>query len=266
MPASRKLGAALILVALFATGCASVMPTAGSRPAAAVNRISAEYKNNLRAPANAARVYVLPTFSTGLYRTLDGRATIGVDREGPKPVGASLGQTTAHSFIAFDVAPGSYDFYAQGHAIASRATSTVNLKAGKVYFLRPVFYRSEKDLAAEWAKGGLKPNGLDFGSVRPEVARTEIANLDLAPLTPDGEAFLKASLAAPRSTQPAAAAVAAPVPPSAAAPAEPSQAQPTLMRDQAIEKRLEILRDLYRKGLISKIEYDTKRKELLDAF
>jgi len=263
---SRSLGAALILVALFATGCASVMPATGSQSAADVNRMSAEYKNNLRAPADAARVYVLPTFSTGLYRALDGRASIGIYRERSKSVGATLGQTTAQSFVAFDVAPGSYDFYAQGHAIASRATSTFHLKAGKVYFLRPVFYRSAKDLAADWANGRPEPNGLDFGSVRPEVARTEIAHLDLAPLTPDGKAFLTASLGAPRSAHPAAAVVTAPVPASAAAPDVPSQAQPMLMQDQAIEKRLEILRDLYHKGLINKDEYDAKRKELLDAF
>lgn len=263
---SRRLGTALILVALFTAGCASVVPTAGSQPAAAVNHMSAEYKNNLRAPADAARVYVLPTFSTGLYRALDGRATIGIYHEGSRSVGASLGQTTAHSFIAFDVAPGSYDFYAQGHAIATRATSTLNLKAGKVYFLRPVFYRSKKDLAAEWDNGGLKPNGMDFGSVRAEVARTEIAHLDLAPLTPGGEAFLKASLAAPLPAQAASDAVTAPAPPSAAVPPGPSKAQPTLMQDQVIVKKLEILRDLYHKGLINKNEYDTKRQALLDAF
>ena len=263
---SRKSGAALILVALFAAGCASVMPTTGSRPAAAVNRMSAEYKGNLRAPADAARVYVLPTFSTGIYRALDGRASIGVYREGSKSAGATLGQTTAHSFIAFDAAPGSYDFYAQGHALDSRATSTLNLKAGKVYFLRPVFYRSAKDMAAERANGGVKPNGLDFDSVQPEVARTEIAHLDLAPLTPGGEAFLKASSGTPRPAQPAASVVEPPAPTSAAAPAGLSQTQPKLMQDQAIEKRLEILRDLYHKGLINKNEYDTKRKALLDAF
>ncbi|MGA8260531.1 MAG: SHOCT domain-containing protein [Arenicellales bacterium] len=264
---SRKLGAALILVALFATGCASVMPTAGSQPAAAVNdSMSAEFKNNLRAPADAARVYVLPTFSTGLYRALDGRAGISLYREGSESVGATLGQTTAHSFIAFDVAPGSYDFYAKGHALDSRATSTLSLEAGKVYFLRPVFYRSAKDLAAERANGGLKPNGLDFDSVRAEVARTEIAHLDLAPLTPDGTAFLKGSSAPSSSTEPTAPVVAAPAPASAPAPAGASQAQPKVIQDQAIEKRLEILRDLYNKGLINKSEYDTKRKALLDAF
>ena len=205
----------------------------------------------------AARVYILPTHSQGLFSDADGRARISIF-PADKERGVTLGSTTANRFLAFDIAPGSYDLVAHGSDPFSKVEQPLDVAAGKTYFLRPVFFRTANDLREHGA------TGMGFDPIPADQAEAEANHFTMAPLTEKGATFLRQTMTPPQPVaQPAPSTVAQPAfvaPQPQAAPVPPAASSGTL------EEKLRVLQRLYREGLISKSDLDAKRKALLDAF
>ncbi len=267
--------AALILGALVLAGCAGTAPP----PA---DPHSAEFKSNRGGPPGLARVYLLPTYSKGLFRDLEGRAAFAIFPEGSEH-GARLGETSKGSFVAFDIGPGNYDLMAYGDDPLTRVTKPMEVEAGKAYFLRPAFFRAAKELSANPAE---IRGGMGFDQVPASDAAAELTQLEMASLNPEGRAFLDRTVAAERPRPgglptPAAAVVphpptVQPVPPApvAASPAAPmvSPQDTAPVKETAgdsfavIERKLRELKQLRQQGLITQQDYDGKRKAILNAY
>ncbi|MDA8233169.1 MAG: hypothetical protein M0006_17700 [Magnetospirillum sp.] len=265
--------AALIAAVLAVAGCQSAVVPASPQQ-------SAEFKTGIAAPAGLARVYVLPTRSKGLMTELNGHASVALFPDGSDR-GALMGATSKDSFVAFDITPGTYDVLAYGDDPFAKTTHSLTFDAGKVYFLRPSFFRTAAEMPSN-PDVGYRPTGMGFDDVPPDAARAEIGRLTMAALTPEGKAFLTrmaqartapaalpaampvAPPPAPAAPVPQAAAPAAPPAPAAAqtAPA-PADAQATFA---TIERKLKELRRLRQENLITQDQYDAKRKALLDAY
>ncbi len=229
----------------------------------------------------AARVYILPTHSQGLFSDADGRARISIF-PADKERGVTLGSTTANRFLAFDIAPGSYDLVAHGSDPFSKVEQPLDVAAGKTYFLRPVFFRTANDLREHGA------TGMGFDPIPADQAEAEANHFTMAPLTEKGATFLRQTMTPPQPVaqpapstmaQPAPMMMAQPAPMMMAQPAPSTVAQPAFVAPQpqaapvppaassgTLEEKLRVLQRLYREGLISKSDLDAKRKALLDAF
>lgn len=248
--------AIIFLASLVCAGCAADV-------ASPTDARSAQFKSTLAAPGEKARVYLLPTYSKGLFEDLDGRAVFAIFPEGGER-GAKLGATTDASFLAFDIQPGSYGIQARGDDPLARVSKTFDFEAGKSYFLRPAFFRSAKELANDPAA---TQGGMDFDMVAPSDAAAELAGLDMATLTPEGDAFIhrttrgRAPLPAEQSPQ-------APIPPAGAAAPSPSETpkSPAGNDFTAIERKLQELKQLRDEGLITQEDYDSKRNAVLNAY
>jgi len=258
---------AMALMALALGGCAT------SRPPASDPR-AAEFKSSIAAPPGLARVYILPTFSKGLFTDLEGHARLAIFREGAE-LGAKLGVTSKTSFVAFDIGTGTYDILAYGDDPMTRVTRPIQLEAGKVYFLRPAFFRSVKEMGGPGlanANGGMAVDTVDS-----TVAGPEIRQLAMAALDPEGEVFLqktRQAIPAPApSFMPVMPPMAAPMPASPPplappAPAAMTAAPPADSGDSfaVVERKLKEIKQLRHEGLITQPEYDAKRKAILNAY
>ncbi len=262
------------------TVCAAALLTAGcstppERPASAQ---TSAYLSSFAPPPGEARVYILPTHSQGLFSEADGHARISLF-PADKERGVVLGSTAADRFLAFDIAPGSYDLVAHGNDPFSKVEQPLDVAAGKTYFLRPVFFRTTQDLHATGS------TGMGFDPIPAEQAEAEVSHFGMAPLTEKATDFLRQTLtpAAQPMARPAPAPVYAPAPAVAApapayapapapayAPAQPAPqttaSPPPPVAGGTLEEKLRVLQHLYQQGLISKSDLEVKRKALLDAF
>lgn len=265
---------AMALMALALGGCATSPRAVSSDPRAA------EFKSSIAAPPGLARVYILPTFSKGLFTDLEGHARLAIFREGAE-LGAKLGVTGKTSFVAFDIGAGTYDILAYGDDPMTRVTRPIQLEAGKVYFLRPAFFRSVKEMGGPGlsnAPGLSSANGgMAVDTVDSAVAGPEIRQLAMAALDPEGEVFLqktRQAIPAPApSVMPVMPPVATPMPASPPplappAPAAMTAAPPADSGDSfaVIERKLKEIKQLRHEGLITQPEYDAKRKAILNAY
>ncbi len=263
---------AVCAVAMTVAGCAS--PKVG-----AVSPLTGAYLSHFAPPPGEGRVYILPTRSKGLFNDSNGRADLAIF-PADSDHGAPLGATGSDRFVAFDVGPGSYDLVAHGGDAFSRITAPLDVEAGTVYFLRPIFFRS-----TEGTDKGAAP-GMTFDPVPPAEAEAELSHMSMAETPAKGEAFLRKTLAVAAVSVPAAVPAAAPAgvarplaAPVAAAPAT-QQAAPAPLPPAAaapapsavpaagvsLEEKLRVLQRLFHEGLISKADLDAKRKALLEAF
>ena len=224
---------AVVLVAACAPGQSKI-----SSPA------TSEFKSNIAAPPGYARIYILPTLSMGMFSDLEGIANIGLFLDGSEK-GAPLASTDRSTFVGFDLLPGTYDLMAYNGPI-TKVTKSISFTAGNVYFLRPVFFRSAKDLSKSGSGMGAVGNGMGFDPVPPTVARTEIARMNMASLRPRGQNFL--NQITNRSTT------------------QPSGPSPVDSSFQSTEQKLLDLQKLYKEGLITQSEYDAKRQAILNAY
>ena len=196
-----------------------------------------------------ARIYILPTLSMGMFTDLDGIAGIGIFRDGSEK-GAPLGTTTRSTFVAFDLPPGTYDLMAYNGPV-TKFTKSMTFASDTVYFLRPAFFRSSKDLSKVGSGAESAGNGMMFEPVSLAAGSAEIQRMDMAPLRPRGQAFL---------TQAATQLIPAPA---YVAPANPPVPDTSF---HTVEQKLADLQKLYREGLISQTEYDSKRQAILNAY
>ena len=220
---------------------ASIAGCSGSTNRVAISERSNDFRSTITPPAGSARVYVLPTLSKGLYSDLEGRAAIVIYHDGSNH-GAGLGATNRNTFVAFDIAPGSYDLAAYADNTFSRVTRSMTFAADTVYVLRPVFFRSAQDMPA---KPTQVKAGLGFDSVPMEIARAEISRMSMAAQRPTGVEFLAHTYTDSRQTPPA-----------------PSSAGGVDM----IERKLRDLQKLLDDGLITQAEYTQRRKAVLDEY
>jgi hypothetical protein len=242
--------------------CAAVVGLGGcaTRPAVAPSQAASAYRSDFTAPAGSARVYILPTQSKGMFVDLEGRADLLIFPEDSER-GAELGSTAKTAFIAFDIAPGSYDLVAHGADSFSKITRLEAFESGRTYFLRPTFFRSAKDVTAS---GG--DTGMGFDEVPPAQGEAEIRSMSMVPLSHKAEDFLRQTYA--RTGGPAGAYQAAPAAsyPAPAAAAPPAPSAPPAEVGETLESKLRTLQRLRHEGLITQPEYDAKRKALLEAY
>ena len=214
---------------------------------------TADFKTNVSAPAGAARVYILPTLSKGLFTDLDGRAGITIFAENSEK-GAPLAWTSKSTFVAFDIAPGTYDVMAYSTSSILKFTKALTFNAGNVYFYRPTFFRSEKDLSAKGSGPDSVNNGMNFEPVPAEAGRAEIHRMDMSALKAEGQNFLAMTRAGG-------------MPPRYAVPAQTYYPQPLPDTGfKTVEQKLSDLQQLYNKKLITKEDYDAKRQAILNAY
>jgi len=254
-----------ILLALAVCACAAPPPIASS-PAAS------EFRSNVAAPSGLARVYVLPTLSKGMFTDPEGRAGIGIFNDGSDK-GAPLAWTAKSVFVAFDLPPGTYSLMAYTDGTFTKFSTSMTFDAGTVYFLRPTFFASAKDVAAA---GGVKSPGMHFEALTVAAGSREIQGMEMAALRPEGQAFLaqagarsappQAPYATSTQVQPAVQAAPATHPAQPAPAAMPAQATPEAAPFAVIERKLKDLRRLRQEGLITKEEYESKRRAVLDAY
>lgn len=253
-------------------GLAASLPLAACShrsPVAPVQATSA-YQTNFEAPSGLARVYILPTHSKGIYSDLDGRAELSIFPESSER-GALLGATGRTTFIAFDIAPGGYDLIAKGGDAFSKINRFEEFSAGGVYFLRPTFFRTAKDLASATADAGM-----GFDEVAPADAKAEIRGMAMVQLSAKTEEFLHRTYARPvmPAAVPAAPMAAPANPPSASVTAQPAPppaatdlpSGASLPAGEGLEQKLRTLQRLRQQGLITAAEYEAKRKALIDAY
>lgn len=236
---------------------AMVLPLLGacthSRSAAAPSDQASEYRDNVAAKPGMARVYVLPTFSKGLYSDLNGQATISLYPDGSNR-GVRLASTSNTMFVGFDLGPGTYDLVATGEVGIEQVSKSLVASPNTVYFLRPTFYRSAKDMPKNPAE--TQP-GLGFDGVDPEVGRAEIQHLHMAVLSRQGQAYLAKTMGG----------VALSAPPVVAPPVMP-QSPPTFVAPTfvTVEQKLKDLQKLKNEGLITQQDYDERRRAVLNAY
>ena len=281
-----------------------------SQPPAADPQAAAEFKSHIAAPSGSARVYILPTLSKAMYSDPEGRAAIAIFNDGSEK-GAPLAWTAKDTFVAFDIAPGTYSLMASTEGPFAKFTQSTTFENGTVYFLRPTFFISARDLASGGAGAAAQGAGMGFEPVPFAVGNGEIQSMDMAALHSEGRTFLAQAqarlappaVANPPQTQPirpvvsvpalpppaaeppppaataapaaAAPAVAAPVaarapapapaPAAVPAPASPAAA-PADTTFRVVEQKLKDLRRLREEGLITKEDYDAKRRAILDAY
>ncbi len=275
-----------VCAAALMTGCSTAVVPAGPAQAAALAQ-------NAPLPAGAARVYVLPTHSSSLYGRLNGRATVALFQLGFSH-GVTVGSTNAHTYVVFDIGAGSYDLRAEADPI-SKVTKTMTFVAGQTYYLRPTFFRSGDNL-----KWGQPLKNMALEPVPAATARAEIAKMRMSAIPAEGKIFLARTLAphpqgygyngtmpysympsppvaptagpapAAQPTPAAAAPVPAPAPqpaPQAVAP-RPAAQTPAAVKTEStvLEEKLRALKSMEKQGLITRQEFDAKRKSLLGAY
>jgi hypothetical protein len=215
-------------------------------PRKAVSQASADYRANIAAPAGMARIYILPTLSKGLYTDLEGRAGIGIFKDGSEK-GAPLGWTDQSTFVAFDIPAGTYDLMAYTNLSLTRFTKSMTFAPGNVYFYRPTFFRSAKDLSKNGSGMDSVNNGMTFEAVAPAAGRADIQRMDMAVLRKEGQNFLnQAGVTQYQAVQP-----------------------PPVSHENdfsTVEQKLGDLQKFYQKGLITKEEYDAKRQTILNTY
>lgn len=242
---------AMVLGLLCLAGCVGDVPL---QPDAR----SAQFKAQLSGPPEAARVYLLPTYSKGLFRDLNGRASFAIF-SGGSDRGVRLGSTSKAYFLAFDVAPGRYDIQASGDDAFARMSKPFDFEAGKSYFLRPSFFRA----AVEIPNGTLAvQRGITFDMLPASAAATELAGLDMAALTAEGQAFVKQTFGSTSAVHAPPLAVSAP-PAASEQSVAPNNAED---RYSAAQRKLRELKGLHAEGLITQEDYDSRRKAILDAY
>ncbi len=237
-----------ILLTLVA-GCADRAPE-GNDPRAA------EFKSRQAPPPRAARVYVLPTVSKGLFGDLDGKETIFIFPDASEQ-GTKLGATDKSRFVAFDIGPGRYDLLAKAADPLARVTEPFTFDAGKTYYLRPSFFRS----AAELSSSGQKA-GMTFDRLAAADGAQAVASLDMAQISQEGGTFLAQTFARPAVVAPAP--VASP-PAGAAMPAAPP-ATAGSSAFSTVERKLRELKALRDEGLITPDQYAAKQKVILESY
>jgi hypothetical protein len=213
-----------------------------------------EYRTAVAARPGMARIYVLPTYSKGLYSDLNGRATISIYPDGSSR-GVRLASTARSMFVAFDIAPGPYDMVASAEVSIERVTKSLIAAPDTTYFLRPTFYRSAKDVPADPSQA---MPGLGFDMVDPDDGRMEIQRMTMAAITPESEAFLARTMGVKTSAPTAAA-------PPAALPA-PVVTAPSSSNFATVEQKLKDLQKLKNEGLITQQDYDERRRSILNAY
>ena len=228
---------------------------AHDRPVPAPSDKSQEYRSNMTPPPGQGRVYVLPTYSKGLYSDLKGEAAIAIFPDASNR-GVRLASTTHSMFVAFDIAPGTYDLEATGEAGVARVTKSLVVAAGSTYFLRPVFYRSARDIPTDLSQ---TTPGLGFDDVNPDVARMQIQRMTMAALSSSGQAFLDKTMGAGAQAPTVAPVV-------QGQPAPTVVPVPTQNNFQIVEEKLRNLQKLRDEGLITQQDYDERRRSILNAF
>jgi len=254
--------------AAFVVGaCAAPLPTADSQTAR--SQAAGEFKTHIAALPDSARVYILPTLSKGMFTDPEGRAGFAIFHDGSEK-GAPLGWTARTTFVAFDIAPGTYDLMAYADGAFTKFTKSLTFEAGAVYFYRPAFFRSAKELAPAGSSLAAQGNSMGFDPVASAIGGSEIQSMDMAALKPEGQTFLAQARVRPIPAQYAypppqyipAASPPAPAPAAVATPA-PAAADATF---RVVEQKLKDLRRLRQEGLITKDEYDAKRRTILDVY
>lgn len=239
----------MVAAVLLVSGCAHPPPKV-------VSPATSEFKTNVMAPAGLARVYILPTLSKGMYSDLEGRAGIAIFYDGSEK-GAPLAWTAKSTFIGFDITPGTYDLLAYTSSTVTKFTKSLTFESGAVYFLRPTFFRSMKDLSTSGSGTSASSNGMTFEPVPAAVGRAEIQRMDMSNLRTEGQNFLAQAQARRMPAQQTAAPVYIPA---------PVVSQPPDTDFKGVEQKLMELRQLFQKGLITKEDYDAKRQGILNVY
>ena len=282
------------LAPVLIASVAVVVGACSSPPPAVNSAATAEFKRTVAAPADSARVYILPTLSKGMFTDPEGRAGIAIFNDGSER-GAPLAWTAKQTFVAFDIPPGTYDLMAYTDGSFTKFTKSMTFANGSVSFLRPTFFRSARELSAAGSGAAAPNNGMGFEPVPLAIGVDEIGGMAMAELAPEGQAFLAqartrpsppqsvhppagpAQPAAPYAPPPAQppvtppvvappTVVPPPVPVPAAVPPAPPVVAPLDNQFRVVEQKLKDLRRLRQEGLITKEEYDGKRRAILDAY
>lgn len=248
------------------------------------------YKSSPKPPVGQSRVYIIP--SKAINWLLDSKPMswyyLGRNQSDFRETKALpyLGLVKSDLFLAFDAPPGQLTLTTRSQ-LGSAAVATFNLPQNGAIVIQNLIYNNGAGLGLI----GAVINANDASARPPFVITTyndnaaAIQALNLAGLAPTAPSYLKqeASIIAsegnspvlqttipqqsmkerePEQIPPPAPAVEKAISPTVS----PTVNQPAVQQQTSVEKSLEDLKRLFDRGLITKPEYDAKRKEILGGF
>jgi hypothetical protein len=255
---------AILLVILWPGSGFEVSPSAD---------VASYYRDVIEPPKGLVRVYVLPASTTLLFGGSEHASDIYLGPDSSQAVLA--GRVEKGQFLAFDVE--------EGRTLTLQAppygAATFHFVGNTTLFIRPMTRGMSPRDASGWEVAEAKPliEGMDLADVRfdrlePFTAAQHIQGWQLASLSPAAQAFVSQQIHAHsvKAAQPVKATAptetGAPAPKAAQTDAHQSiGAIPSGTDANTAENDLVALKRFYESGLITREEYDAKRREVLHA-
>ncbi|MEI7606131.1 MAG: SHOCT domain-containing protein [Rhodospirillaceae bacterium] len=249
-----------IIAAALLSGCANNQKAAES--------IDSNYKTVLTPPPGLARVYVFSPMKPTMLMSFTANGSVYVGAS--EATSFKAGETSAFRFVAFDARPGNlYIKWSSGGGEATSQAKTFQLTSGQTLLLQPMNTASSLNsvpmlglvgaLANAAIAAGTTPEG-NFTYLTVEQAQDLMKDKSVVSILPEASSYVQQGVAANASSGKLNLTKQTESIESERVGVQPSQVDTS----GSSESQLTQLKRLKDKGLITKADYDEKKKQILE--